>query len=530
MTADNDYSEHDSETKETFHKSPVRFGDCVSNENDRLLTRAALLFPRRYVPLTVWVIVVLVIIVIPLKIISYGYLPGDDALRHAARAVSGKPWSEILVLNPVYKIDHEFGWNWLLGRIHVLGNWNADALVIFSVVFLFVLLNIAGLAWLKRPEAWLVVLAASTILALVPVRFMLGRPYLITVAALMAILFLWRMRRGVPPRRLEFLLMTALITCSVFFHGAWYLWALPIGSFFLAGEFLWGFAFGVCWFAGVIVGSALTGHLFEYPVQALQLAHLAVGAHMTQRTMASELQPFGGDTLTLVALGGLVIARTVVKINSVPLTRDPAFWLAAVCWVLAFKVSRFWLDWGWPALMVLAASDVELLLETRFAPDSFKRLGLVCGVALAAYLCLASDTGSRWTKDLTTQYLKADDPDLKGWMPDKGGIFYTVEMPIFYQTFFENPNGDWRYMLGFEPTWMPKSDFEVYQKILWNFNDGKAYAPWVEQMTPADRLAVRGAGAAPGIEGLEWKYAAGGIWLGRLPRTNGVTEPVKGGR
>src|ERR1700739_3451778 len=88
-------------------------------------------FLRRYVPLAVWVVVVLVIVIIPLKVISYGYLPGDDALRHAARAVSGKPWSEILVLNPVYKIDHEFGWNWWLRQIHLLGNWNADALVIF---------------------------------------------------------------------------------------------------------------------------------------------------------------------------------------------------------------------------------------------------------------------------------------------------------------------------------------------------------------------------------------------------------------
>ena len=48
---------------------------------------------KRYVPLAVWAIVILVILAIPLKIIGYGYLPGDDALRHAAKAVSGKSWS-----------------------------------------------------------------------------------------------------------------------------------------------------------------------------------------------------------------------------------------------------------------------------------------------------------------------------------------------------------------------------------------------------------------------------------------------------
>ena len=40
---------------------------------------------RRYVPLAVWVIVILTMLLIPLKIIGYGYIPPDDALRHAGR-------------------------------------------------------------------------------------------------------------------------------------------------------------------------------------------------------------------------------------------------------------------------------------------------------------------------------------------------------------------------------------------------------------------------------------------------------------
>ena len=35
----------------------------------------------------------------------------------------------------------------------------------------------------------------------------------------------------------------------------------------------------------------------------------------------------------------------------------------------------FWEDWGLPALMVLIACDLQLFLESRFAADSFKRLG-----------------------------------------------------------------------------------------------------------------------------------------------------------
>jgi len=220
-------------------------------------------------------------------------------------------------------------------------------------------------------------------------------------------------------------------------------------------------------------------------------------------------------------LGGLVVLRHLAKFATVPLTKNPAFWLVCFGWVLGFKVGRFWEDWGWPALMVLVAVDLQALLQMRFAPDSFKRLGLTLGLAVATFLGVTNDAHSRWTQTLSDRYLIADNPDLNGWMPDHGGTFYTADMTLFYQTFFKNPRGDWRYMLGFEPTWMPKEDFEVYHRVLWNLGDVKAYAPWVEKMQPADRLAIRGgSNASPGIPQLEWEYSGQGIWVGRTPRTN----------
>ncbi len=475
---------------------------------------------RRYVPLAVWVIVILVILAIPLKIISYGYLPGDDALRHAAKAVSGKPWSEILVLNRTYQIDHEFGWNLLLEKIHQWENWDAEALVIFSVVGLFVLTGWSVLPWLRRPEAWLITLVAAMIVSDLPQRFTLGRPFLVTLSVLMTLL-LWQMHDSSSPKWRMILLMTGLFAISTFVHGAWYLWVLLIAAFFFAGQFRWGLALTAGWVAGVLLGSALTGHPVDYPVQAVKLALLAGSMHPTTRTMASELQPFGGDVLALIILGGLLILRQLAKLNARPLTATPAFWLICFCWVLAFRISRFWEDWGWPALMVLMTCDLQLLLQARLAADSFKRLGLVCGLGAAAFLCLTSDLNSRWSSTLVSQYLTADNPDLNGWMPDKGGIFYSADVTLFFQTFFKNPRGDWRYMLGFEPTWMPKEDFEVYHKVLWNYGDAKAYAPWVEKMRPADRLVMRGGrGSPPNIPQLEWNYGVSGIWIGRLPRTN----------
>ena len=69
---------------------------------------------RRYVPLAVWAIAIFTVLAIPLKIIGYGYLPMDDILGDSAKAVSGKPWPEILVFGSSFQIDPQFGWNLFL--------------------------------------------------------------------------------------------------------------------------------------------------------------------------------------------------------------------------------------------------------------------------------------------------------------------------------------------------------------------------------------------------------------------------------
>ena len=54
----------------------------------------------------------------PAKIISYGFLPMDDALRHAAKTVSGKSWQQILVMRDDFPIDPSPGWQKILEWVH----------------------------------------------------------------------------------------------------------------------------------------------------------------------------------------------------------------------------------------------------------------------------------------------------------------------------------------------------------------------------------------------------------------------------
>jgi hypothetical protein len=474
---------------------------------------------RRYVPLAVWAIVILVVLFIPLRVIQYGFLPGDDALRHAAKAVSGKPWPDILVLGPAFKIDTNFGWHLLLRQIYLWSNCDTEKLVLFSVVALFALVNWSALVWLKRPEAWLIALLAVALGSDLWMRFSVGRPFILTIAGLLTILFAWHAHGPSPPKWWTVLWLTPLIALCTFVHGVWYLWMLPIAAFFLAGQFRWGLMLIVGWLAGAFLGASLTGHPLASLYQALVMAYRAFGMHETQRTLVGEFQPSSGDVLGLVIFGGLLILRQLAGLKARPLTSNPAFWLLGLAWVLGFKATRFMEDWGWPALMVLIACDLQLLLQARFAVDSFKRLALTGGLAVAVFLAITNDGGSRWTSNLTQQYLTQDNPDLNGWLPEKGGILYSSDMTIFYQTFFKNPNADWRYILGFEPALMPDEDFQVFHKIMWNYGEAKAYEPWVEKMRPPDRLVIRGGrGSLPSSSQLEWEYGVSGIWIGRLPR------------
>jgi hypothetical protein len=306
------------------------------------------------------------------------------------------------------------------------------------------------------------------------------------------------------------------------------LWLLPIAAFFFAGQFRWTVLLAGAWLTGVCLAALLTGHPAVYFAQAIEVAFNTVGKHITNRTEVSEMQPFDGNILAVVLVGALVLLRAATKPATPPLTKNPAFWLMCGCWILAFRVARFWEDWGWPALMVLAATEVEFLLLAKMAADSWRRLLVAVILALATFLAVTSDFGSRWTQSLTWQFLSAaEHPELAGWMPEKGGILYCADMNVFYRTFFKNPNGDWKYILGYEASLMPAEDFQTYHKILWNFGDAKAYAPWVEKMKPADRLVIPGGGSErPNLPRLEWNYGVSGIWIGRLPRHDTNATPA----
>ena len=495
---------------------------------------------QRYIPLAVWIIVVLTLICIPSKIISYGYLPADDAIRHAAKAVSGKPWQEILVMRPDFKIDPHPGWHFILHQIYQATNCSTESLVLISIVGLMLLISALVLPRLRWPETWLASLFAVAILIPRFVnRLLLGRPYLITIIVFLALIFIWFGLQNRRPKWCGLFCSVMLIALAAWIHGSWYQLGLPIAALVLAGQFRSATWYGVCWLVGSFVGCGFTGHPIQFLSQSVHHLFGVFGEYHVDRQLVAELLPSGGDPQMVLFLIAILIWRFLsgTKFSSPPeatatdtltpplssrLTQSlnsPLFLMAIIGWLLGLRVFRFWDDWGLPALMVWLAFELQNQLQKLVAFDSLHRLLITLGLAMGLFLSTTSDLSNRWTANLTNEYLVQGNPELTGWFPDDHGIFYSADMRFFNETFFKNPTAPWRYVLGFESALMLPEDLDVVRKVQWNYGDVRAYEPWLKKMKPEDRLVLRASwlpnGGPPNIPELEWRYAVKDIWIGR---------------
>jgi hypothetical protein len=448
-----------------------------------------------------------------LKIIRYGYLPAGDVRRDAAQAISGKPFTEVLVLFPGYKMNHNPGWDWFLRQLHVKAGLSEDALVAFSVVALLFLVLCAPLPWLRCPEAWVAALLAFTLaMPGLVVRLTQGRPFLLVEGTLIALLLAWH--KGEKPSAARLLLTCAGFTVAIWLHGTWFLWVLLPAAFFLAGEWRATAWLTLCWGAGTIFGALLTGRPLEFLRQTIVIAATVSREQVPQAFQVGELQPSAGVFVALLILGVMFIWR---QARLKTMFASPLFWMMAICWILGLKASRFWDDWGLPAALVWLALQFEEIIIGLWRAWPGRRFVAGLLLTVSFFMVTTSDVGGRFTDSLREPFVDGSDPRLKGWMPDAGGIFYGADMVFFYNTYYKNPEGDWRYIVGFEPAWMPPDDLKIFRNIQWNNFAWPAYEPWVRKMRPQDRLEISSS-APPALPPLEWIDAGGGIWIGRLPR------------
>ncbi len=454
-----------------------------------------------------------------LRVLARGYLPGDDALRHAAKAVAGKPWSEILLLRPGFDLDSNPGWHAILGAVHGLLGLGAVDLVLVSVALLFVALSIGPILVLRRPEAWLVALVlANVIEPLNMPRLLSGRPFLVSSAVVPLVLLLWRRLEEERPWP-ALVLFAGCGAASSWVHGSFYLLALPVAGVLLAGRVRAAARLAAAFAVGVLAGAVLTGHPLGHLVQMVRHGYVSAGAANPTDALVSEFQPFEGRAVGALVFLLLLAWRRRRAPEAPPPWRDPVAVTTALCWALGYVAARFWVDWGLLALMTLAAEEAEAALESLSSADERPALVALALSGGLVFLGMGSDVQQRWSPVSGRPFLSRQNPTHVPWLPEPGGVAYSTEMGVFYAVFLVNPDAPWKYALGFEPALMPAEDYAVYRDVKTSHGDFAAYGPWLRKMRGEDRLYVQyRSNQPPPITTLEWFQPTYTIWAGRLPR------------
>ena len=146
--------------------------------------------------------------------------------------MTGKEYTDVLVLRPGYSMDHSPGWEWLLRWLHRRLGWNEDALISFSAAGCLACILMAPAVLLRLPEAWLAaVLAQLVAIPDLMARLTQGRPYLVSEAVLICLLLGWA-RDPAKPGWPKMALACGGFALSAWMHGAWYLWGLPLAACF----------------------------------------------------------------------------------------------------------------------------------------------------------------------------------------------------------------------------------------------------------------------------------------------------------
>ncbi len=464
-------------------------------------------------------IVISAMILIPLRVMGYGFLPLDDALRHVAKALSGKGWEDIVVLRKGMTLDDHPGYHALLRAVYNITKWQCDELLSFSVIILFMLFCISPIFFLKRPEAWAAALFVVTITNFAFImRLFFGRPYIIAMATVVILLFAWPRLKDRKRPYGTMALVTVMMALSTWIHCSWYLLILPVICFAIARQWRVAAIAGACTLAGILLGAMLTGHPLLFFRENIAHAFLVFNNHPLPRTLTMELRPFTGDAMTAIAVVLVLLWRRARGEWDRKCADNPAFILAIAGWVLGFFVYRFWLDLGLPAALVWMAQEFECIFSKKQFSRHSNRLIFSVLIISVLYLNITNDINNRWTDNPAAEYLYNKDPELASWMPGRGGIVYSDDLRVFFATFFKYPHAPWRYMVGFEPGLMPPGDLAVFMNIQMSHGAPESFYPWVRKMRREDRLIVTpGSGREPGIPELEWYYAGSGLWIGRLP-------------
>ncbi|MEI6781385.1 MAG: hypothetical protein WCQ21_10750 [Verrucomicrobiota bacterium] len=454
-----------------------------------------------------WIWVLGLILAVPALVLWLGFLPPDDGLRHCAKAVSGRPWSDVVLLRPGMTLDHNVGWHGFLGAVHWVTGWGPQGLLAFSILLSFATFNTVGFVVSRTTWGWLLALVGVSLLGgSFVTRLWLGRPFFVMLAVWLVLLKLWD---AAPCRPRTLLITTSLIALSTWVHGAWYLFFFLVPPLLLVRGLGGAGRYFACCCVGSGVGVGLSGNgveRVELVVGIVTGVTKSVVVGRGEAPLVKEFLPMPHQAAWLIVvllLGGVLLLRCAGKS------------FREVCWNLPFltamlalgvglKVGRFWLDLGAPACCLwLAEGFRKGPMQLGIAKAKFALvLGWVC--ACPALICGGIDKSPLWDPATPPEYL-----------PQPGSVVFNGNMGTFMRAYFENPWLNYRFAVGYEPTLSPP---EIYRGIapIWNKPDNPgSYEPWVALMQSNDLLTLRKDSVPPPVPGVAWRECGPHFWVGR---------------
>lgn len=436
-------------------------------------------------------------------------------MRHAAFAVDNRTWSEVLVIREsiLDDVDSHPGWHGYLRVLHTLLDLDTEGLVIASFITTFFVFACVGLYGSGAPLAWMVTLLVLYLLdGGVLMRLMLGRPFAISMAVALAILFLWQRRERLP-KIAEYMITSMLLGVAIYMHPSWYLWLIFPPALLLCGRWEDAFRFGACLLIALLIASMLAQSYYNivfYPIH-----HLIVSMTMDpirRVHLVGEFQPGSGVMFVVFAV---VVALAVLTLRGrswreLVLRLD--FCIMVIGWVAGLYVTRFWGDWGSVGFIAWTCWALSTL-KFNPAPAVHDKVVVSSLVCAAFFLLVSSDSAGRYSQPLKDVLMTKPVEELRGDLPDKGGILYSTDMRFFYQTYYRMPAAGFRYVIGFEPGMMRQDDWDTFRRIQLNDGSIESYDHWLKKMTHADRIEMS-APFKPVVKGFEFiPYA--GKWIGR---------------
>jgi hypothetical protein len=472
---------------------------------------------ERFLRSGILVLCLAVFLLVPLRIIAYGYLPPDDALRHSAHAVDGRDWSEVILLNPEFRpeMDSHPGWHRLLRFVHLNTGWSPDRLVDFSVVLAFLTFTLGGLVTFGNPLAWFLACALMSVIE--PGlfhRLSLGRPLFFSMTALTVMLCLWTRTR---PIRwwLEAMVAFSVFTVAIVMHpSVWYLWAIAFLPLIVCRRWRSMLIAAVALAMSIAAASLINGWYNTLLVPLLELKLALLQANTLGTNLVGEFQPSGGAYLSLVVVMLFLTAKCLRGANLRAEIFQVDFCLMLVAWMMGLFVVRFWAEWGLPAMAVWMSRQIRDGLELKLSGLSrhWETIGLLALAAGILYLGLTANLGGRYTQVLRNPLLMAPIEDFASELPEDGGVLYSTNMGTFYTIYHRLPQAQFKFSTAFEPGILPPEDLNVLREIQSN-GLLRDYKPWFEKMTSKDRIVLN-APAKPEWPEMEFKPFYGG-WIGR---------------